>query len=134
MLSNRRPCKLIKIFVGENLNLRGIWSSPGGEKKLFVAENLTIQWLKNKKFLSIEGKNVNKFVNYLIEYMCANSNWGDYYTCNVDNAKIQNKQNAKNDENPDGETSMVNQCFPVCICSYVSSEFEIRYQLEIESL
>ena len=112
----------LKIFVGENLNLQGTWSSPGGERKVFVAENLTIQWLQKKKFLSFEGKNVNKVVNHFIKYMCTDSKTGKYDACNIDNAKFQNKQKAKNDENPDGETSMERQSSSVCICSDLSSE------------
>ena len=76
MLSNLKlswtgDLESLKTFVEGNLNLQGTWSQPGGEKKLFVAENLTVKWLKNKKLLSIEGKNVHKVVHYLIEYICS---------------------------------------------------------------
>ena len=88
----------LKTFVEDNLNLQGTWSSPGGEKKLLVAENLTIQWLKNKKFLSIEGKIVNniKVVHYLIEYICSDSDQQNYDACNIDNTEIHSKKKATN--------------------------------------
>ena len=36
--------KSLKKFVGEDLNLHGNWTSPGGEVKLFTSEDYTIKW------------------------------------------------------------------------------------------
>ena len=54
MLSNLRlswtgDLTSLKTFVEVDLNLEGIWSSSGGEKKLFVAENVTIQWKEDQQ-------------------------------------------------------------------------------------
>ena len=111
----------LKTFVENNLNLQGTWSSPGEEKKLFVAENLTIQWLKNKKFLSIEGKNVNKVVHYLIEYICSDSDQQNYDACNIDNTEIHSKKKATN-VIMDGEFLMESQSSVICRCSELSHE------------
>ena len=111
----------LKTFVEGNLNLQGTWSQPGGEKKLFVAENLTIKWLKNRKFLSIEGKNVHKVVNYLIEYICSDSDQQNYDACNIDNTEIRSKKKAKN-VIMDGEILMESQSSVVCRCSELSQE------------
>ena len=40
----------------ESLKLDGIWSQPGGDKKVFNAEDCLISWRKNNKLLFIEGK------------------------------------------------------------------------------
>ena len=55
----------LKTFVEDNLKLQGTWSSPAGEKKVFVTENLKILWLKNRKFLTIEGEDGNKIIKHL---------------------------------------------------------------------
>ena len=42
--------KSLKKFVHVDLNLRGKWSSPGGEVKLFKESEFSIKWYnKNKK-------------------------------------------------------------------------------------
>ena len=46
----------LKQFVMESLKLDGIWSQPGGDKKVFNAEDCLISWRKNNKLLFIEGK------------------------------------------------------------------------------
>ena len=119
-LSWRGDLASLQTFVEGNLNLQGTWSSPGGEKKLFVAENLTVQWLKNKKFLSIEGKNVHKVVHYLIEYICSDSDQQNYDACNIDNTEIHSKK-AKN-VNTSGEFLMESQSSVVCRCSELSQK------------
>lgn len=50
----------LKLFVEKSLKLDGIWSSPGGEKKLFKNDNTSIIWLKNKRYLSIEGEHAKE--------------------------------------------------------------------------
>lgn len=46
----------LKKFVMDSLKLDGIWSQPGGDKKVFNAEDCLISWRKNNKLLVIEGK------------------------------------------------------------------------------
>ena len=46
----------LKQCVMESLKLDGIWSQPGGDKKVFNAEDCLISWRKNNKLLFIEGK------------------------------------------------------------------------------
>ena len=46
----------LKQFVMESLKLDGIWSQPGGDKKVFNAEDCLISWQKNNKLLFIEGQ------------------------------------------------------------------------------
>ena len=112
---------ILKDLVEGNLNLQRTWSQPGGEKKLFVAENLTVKWLKNKKFLSIEGKNVHKVVHYLIECICSDSDQQNYDACNIDNTEIHSKKKAKN-VIMDGEFLMKSQSSVVFRCSELSQE------------
>ena len=126
MLSNLKlswtgDLESLKTFVEGNLNLQGTWSQPGGEKKLFVAENLTNKWLKNKKFLSIEGKNVHKVVLYLIEYIGSESDQQNYDACSIDNTEIHSKKKSKN-VIMDGEFLMESQSSVVFRCSELSQE------------
>ena len=60
----------LKIFVDNKLNIQGIWSSPGGEKKLFQSEFVNIHWWKNKKFLMVEGKQAKR-INRLLYNLLA---------------------------------------------------------------
>ena len=47
----------LKQFVHyKSLKLDGIWSQPGGDKKVFNADDCLISWRKNNKLLFIEGK------------------------------------------------------------------------------
>lgn len=57
----------LKTFVEDILQLEGNWSSPGGEKKVFINNNITIQWWKNKKVLAVEGKEANKTTCFLLK-------------------------------------------------------------------
>ncbi len=50
----------LKYFVAESLKLTGTWSQPGGDKKVFVAEDAPIVWRKNKSILTIEGLKANQ--------------------------------------------------------------------------
>ena len=49
----------LKLFVDSELNLQGKWTSTGGENKLFESDNVDIHWRAKKKFLRIEGKQLN---------------------------------------------------------------------------
>ena len=43
----------------EGLKLTGVWSFPGGDKKIFNDGYTSISWRKNKKLLLLDGKDVN---------------------------------------------------------------------------
>lgn len=62
--------ELLKQFVSENLKLEGTWSQPGGDKKLFTSEDLTIIWRKNKNLLSVNGKRASKIMKELCKQIC----------------------------------------------------------------
>ena len=48
----------LKSLVKDALKLDGIWEQPGGYKKVFTSTDFTfISWLKDKKILTIVGKN-----------------------------------------------------------------------------
>ena len=47
--------ELLKIFLKEILNIRGQWSSPGGEAKAVENDKLIIRWYASKQSLTISG-------------------------------------------------------------------------------
>ena len=49
----------LKQFVC-NIKLQGIWSQPGGDKKVFSGDLFSITWRKSKKILNFDGKESNK--------------------------------------------------------------------------
>ena len=55
------------------------------EKKLFESEGLTILWLKNKKFLAVNGKDAKEIRSRLIRAMCTSSDFAGVNT-SVDRA------------------------------------------------
>lgn len=61
---------LLKQFVSENLELSGEWISPGGDKKTLSDGCTSISWRKNKKVLSIDGKEKNKLKRKLCSVIC----------------------------------------------------------------
>ncbi|CAB4003365.1 Hypothetical predicted protein [Paramuricea clavata] len=100
----------------DNLKLQGTWSSPAGEKKVFVTENLKILWFKNKKFLTIEGEDANKIIKYLTGTMCTSND--------VDNVNaIGNK--ATNAVDCSDETPAENHHSSACVCSELSPELDL---------
>ena len=62
----------LKEFVQSTLELQGNWSSSAGEK-LFVANNIKILWWKNKKFLTIDGDDVNRIKRGMINALLTSS-------------------------------------------------------------
>ena len=56
----------LKIFTLNVLQLTGIWTSPGGDKKVFTSDFVSLKWFKNKKVLHVEGNNANKVVLKLL--------------------------------------------------------------------
>ena len=50
----------IKCLVREHLKLDGVWTSPGGEKKVFICNNIpTISWWQKKKLVEFYGANAS---------------------------------------------------------------------------
>ena len=64
----------LKLFVKKSLKLDGIWSSPGGEKKLFKNDDTSIIWLKNKRYLSIEGERTKEIKRRMLSMMLIGTN------------------------------------------------------------
>ena len=52
------------------LKVEGEWSSPGEEKKLFTSDKVTLTWLRNKKYLSIRGKDVREVTYLVLSQVC----------------------------------------------------------------
>ena len=63
-----------KLFVEKSLKLDGIWSSPGGEKKLFKNDDISIIWLKNKRYLSTEGERTKEIKRRMPSMMLIGTN------------------------------------------------------------
>ena len=62
---------LLKQFVSEKLNLDGSWEQPGGDRKVFKCEDLTITWKKNKNLLCIEGERAKDITEDLCKIICS---------------------------------------------------------------
>ena len=58
----------LKCLVKNCLNITGDWVSPGGEKKTFRGDNITISWLKNKKLIQVEGSNSTAILQKLLSF------------------------------------------------------------------
>ena len=46
----------LKQFTNDFLKLHGGWSQPGGDKKVFACNYLTMTWRKTRQVLIIEGE------------------------------------------------------------------------------
>ena len=60
----------LKRFVSESLKLDGVWSQPGGDKKVFTAKDVCIIWRRNKSFLVFEGVKPNQLKKEVCRLMC----------------------------------------------------------------
>ena len=60
----------LKDFVHAVLKAEGEWSSPGGETKLFTGDKVTLTWLRNKKYLSIRGKDEREVTYVVLSQLC----------------------------------------------------------------
>ena len=40
----------LKIFIKESLQVDGIWTQPGGDRKVFTADDLSILWKKKQEY------------------------------------------------------------------------------------
>ena len=57
----------LKQFVADSLKLKGVWSQPGGDKKVFATEDVSIIWRKNKNLLFIEGAKANQLKGRFVD-------------------------------------------------------------------
>ena len=63
----------LKQFVADSLKLKGVWSQPGGDKKVFATEDVSIIWRKNKNLLFIKGAKANQLKREVCRYICGHS-------------------------------------------------------------
>ena len=69
-LSRTGDFQSLKDFVHAALKVEGEMSSPGGEKKLFTGDKVTLTWLRNKKYLSIPGKDEREVTDLVLYQLC----------------------------------------------------------------
>ena len=60
----------LKQFVSERLKIDGIWSHPGGDKKLFTSEYATISWKKSKNVILVDGERAVDIIKELCKLIC----------------------------------------------------------------
>ena len=60
----------LKQFVSDNIELNGVWVSPGGDKKKYSDGDTSISWRKGNKVLRIEGKGKNQINAKLCSIIC----------------------------------------------------------------
>ena len=60
----------LKHFVSELLKIDGIWSHPGGDKKLFTSEYVTISWRKSKNVILVDGERAVDIIKELCKLIC----------------------------------------------------------------
>lgn len=60
----------LKCFVKDNLKLNGIWTQPGGDKKVFTSDDSILVWRKNKGILLIDGVRAHDIMKVLCKHMC----------------------------------------------------------------
>ena len=60
----------LKQFVSDNIELNGVWVSPGGDKKKYSDGDTSISWRKGNKVLRIEGKEKNQINAKLCSIVC----------------------------------------------------------------
>ena len=63
----------LKRFVVEDLKLNGIWDQPGGDKKIFKADGISISWRKTKSLLHLEGAEAGSVTKQLFAEICNNT-------------------------------------------------------------
>ena len=60
----------LRLFVNENVDFVGVWSSPGGDKKKYSDGNSSISWRKSKKVLEIQGRDRSVITAKLCSMLC----------------------------------------------------------------
>jgi hypothetical protein len=83
----------LKYFVAESLKLTGTWSQPGGDKKVFVAEDASIVWRKNKSILTIEGLKANQLKREVCRYICDCSSESSHASTEIEDLKQGQQSN-----------------------------------------
>ena len=78
----------LKLFVNENVDFVGVWSSPGSDKKKYSDGNSSISWRKSKKVLEIQGRDRSVITAKLCSVLC-----------NVDSVQSSEVSCAKRDRN-----------------------------------
>lgn len=96
----------LKRFVGEDLKLNGIWDQPGGDKKIFRADGISISWRKTKSLLHLEGAEAGSVTQQLFAKICNNTP-----TTNSD----------VNTENSNSSCEIISQSSP-CKCTNVFAD------------
>ena len=84
----------LKRFLVDSLKLEGIWSQPGGDKKVFEADDCSISWRKNSKLLYIEGERGCQVEREMMECFLAESDEPvqpcvDAHSCNSPNISAE---------------------------------------------
>ena len=85
----------LKYFVAESLKLTGTWSQPGGDKKVFVAEDASIVWRKNKNILTIEGVKANQLKREVCRYICDYSSESSHASTEIEDLRQGQQSNEK---------------------------------------
>ena len=64
----------LKSFVGVNVKIPGVWTSPGGEKKVYSDGTTSITWLRNKKYLHFSGDKAENIKRSFCSIICPDRN------------------------------------------------------------
>ena len=83
----------LKYFVAESLKLTGTSCQPGGDKKVFVAEDASIVWRKNKSILTIEGLKANQLKREVCRYICDCSSESSHASTEIEDIKQGQQSN-----------------------------------------
>ena len=60
----------LKLFVKKILNLDGVWSQPGSDRKVFTYADSSVMWRKNKGLLSFAGEKSDKVKQEVCKHLC----------------------------------------------------------------
>ena len=79
----------LKSLVKDELKLDGIWEQPGGYKKVFTSTDFTsISWLKDKKILTIVGKDSEELKQKLFSMLI----WEDTAALNSEQVRVNTRE------------------------------------------
>ena len=79
----------LKSLVKDELKLDGIWEQPGGYKKVFTSTDFTsISWLKDKKILTIVGKDSEELKQKLFSMLI----WEDTTALNPEQVRVNTRE------------------------------------------